>query len=699
MNGTRSTKGLTWARTQAPSHGERGSALVLALISVTVVTTVGLAYLSLSATTSRRNAAEVEAQQAFYLAEAGLAEAFQAVRIGRTGQLGSAERPAVYGNGLLWVTARDTADDQVRLESTARVGSGRAVLAMNVEPIEQALGFFGDEQLVVESVLLVDGFNSGERPYTDEVLAHLGENPPEPDPHPQLAEATAYAEGFIATYGQDLFDAIARPGDFVTFFTFPMFREFRWEYLDEGGSLVTGTIARDDFYELEPWVDTLEEIFPDGWPGVDPETGELLSTRTTPELDLTVMDPSEVHTGGGGLLGSNGDVTFAGLASDPVEVWGDVVPGPEGTLVGGVDLAVTGDTDPRPAEVELPEVEIPSVPFEPATTHDGLLPMVVPPGMIGYEAIDVAADAELVLTGPSTVVIGALDLQGGAKLTLDTRDGPVNLYITDRMELAPGSLVETSGALPEELSIQVASRPDDGETDLRLEATSQFHGVIYAPDADVRIGSEFEVYGSVVARRLEIAPGARLHFDNARYAGSPIPTLVSWRVLELPGADRSRGPDPFEDLGLERDELPLLEDAHELDAVFLFIEYVDRDGNIATWSGDEADFDWTQVAEVISTERHAEREKESDASGEPVDTSGWNPFYSYDCWWEEPSMFVWGARKGASLLSMSDAYMPPEQLAQGILDLSPLSATEQSLLADEIASLPADVQAQIAAAQ
>ena len=33
--------------------------------------------------------------------------------------IGSEEAPAVYGDGLLWVDASDTADRQVRLESTA----------------------------------------------------------------------------------------------------------------------------------------------------------------------------------------------------------------------------------------------------------------------------------------------------------------------------------------------------------------------------------------------------------------------------------------------------------------------------------------------------------------------------------------------------------------------------------------------------
>ena len=139
---------------------ERGSALTLALIVVTMVAALGAAFLRVSTAVTQRQSGEVETLQAFYLAEAGLAESFQALRIGRSGQVGSETAPALYGDGLLWVDASDTIDDQVRLESTALCGMGRATLSLVVEPVEVPLGFFSDEDLLVDSVLLVDGFNS-----------------------------------------------------------------------------------------------------------------------------------------------------------------------------------------------------------------------------------------------------------------------------------------------------------------------------------------------------------------------------------------------------------------------------------------------------------------------------------------------------------------------------------------------------------
>ena len=148
-----------------PATNQRGSALVLALLVVMLVAMLGGGLLQLTSAVSRRQSASVEQTKAFYLAEAGLAEAFQAVRVGRTGQIGSEVAPARYGNGLIWVDATETADGLVRLESTGMVGRGRSTLAFIVEPVELSLGFFSDEDLLIESAILLDGYDSEELGY------------------------------------------------------------------------------------------------------------------------------------------------------------------------------------------------------------------------------------------------------------------------------------------------------------------------------------------------------------------------------------------------------------------------------------------------------------------------------------------------------------------------------------------------------
>jgi len=561
--------------TYRPTNAARcGSALVLALISVTVVAGLGAAFLLTSSSLTRRQTGDLETQKAFYLAEAGLAEAFQAVRMGRTGQVGSVVSPAVHGDGLLWVDAVETLDEQIRLESTALCGTGRATLALVVEPVDVPLGFFSDEDLLVDDVLLVDGFNSEEATYAD---AAGGRN--------QLQE-----------YAADM-DGRAAPGDFAK-------------------------LLAENSRDVPAWFVESARLSPRERTAL---TGLLPALRRAREAG-TLFDGAtrrgragEVHTDSGGLLGSNGSVTISTPSGEPVTVYGDVTPGAGDAVHASRGARISGSTDPRSTPIELPEVEVPPVALSAPVRHEGLLPMLVAPGTWGFERIEVAPDAELVLRGPATIVVGTLVLEPGAALTLDTRQGSVELYVTGTgMDLRRGSVVTTTSDLPDELTVQVSSIPTgpDGAP-VRLDAMSRFHGTIYAPDTEVYVGSEFEVFGSIVARRLEFGPGARLHFDNAGHEGTPIPRVVSWRIVEIPEIARTRRGDPFQVLGLARGDLAALSQAHDLAAVILTIDYLDHGGNPRSYSGPEDRFDWDDVRQVVNVERDASREREDGASDPP----------------------------------------------------------------------------------
>jgi hypothetical protein len=244
----------------------------------------------------------------------------------------------------------------------------------------------------------------------------------------------------------------------------------------------------------------------------------------------------------------------------------------------------------------------------------------VPSGTSGHLEIVVGAGAELVLRGPSTVVIGDLVLEPGAALSFDTRAGSVALYVLRSLDLQPGSLVSNSDEAPDRTTVQVAATDDDSlDPAVKLDATAQFHGTLYAPESTVRIGSDFEFFGGVIARRLEIGAGARLHFDHAGVEGSPMPRILSWRVVEIPSEVRTVFSDPFRALGVERDSLMQLSLAHDLGNVQLDVIYIDMGGVTRTWSGSEDQFDWSQVETLESAVRAATRENEVCAD-EPTET-------------------------------------------------------------------------------
>ena len=67
------------------------------VVTVSVLTT---SLLLVTRQISRSQAQVVDRNRAFYLAEAGLAEAFAGLAIGKTGNVGTWDEPAAFGDGL-----------------------------------------------------------------------------------------------------------------------------------------------------------------------------------------------------------------------------------------------------------------------------------------------------------------------------------------------------------------------------------------------------------------------------------------------------------------------------------------------------------------------------------------------------------------------------------------------------------------------
>lgn len=160
----------------------RGSALVLSLVAVATVVVLSASFSQFASAVANRQAQAVQRKRAFYLAEAGLAEAFAGFSCGRSGVVGSPEEPAVLGDGLFWVEASELEPGLVRLVSTGMVGTGSAELALIVERGEESvasLGVFSGGDVTLGPGSLVDAYDSSKGDYAaqaDKSGAALGSN-------------------------------------------------------------------------------------------------------------------------------------------------------------------------------------------------------------------------------------------------------------------------------------------------------------------------------------------------------------------------------------------------------------------------------------------------------------------------------------------------------------------------------------------
>jgi hypothetical protein len=133
------------------------------MLVVMFISVLGALLVQVQAARTRLQVAEVDKVRSFYLAEAGLSEAFLAVSEGMTGNIGSQSEPAAFGDGIYWVEAADHPDGQVVLVSNALCGVGRfsiaIVLQREVNPVG-SLGTFGGEQVQIGTGAILDGYDS-----------------------------------------------------------------------------------------------------------------------------------------------------------------------------------------------------------------------------------------------------------------------------------------------------------------------------------------------------------------------------------------------------------------------------------------------------------------------------------------------------------------------------------------------------------
>ena len=488
-----------------------GGALVLALIAVITVSILSAAYLQLNSSIMRRQGHSVDRKRAFSLAEAGLAEAHAGLAVGKTGNVGSRDAPATFGDGLFWVEATELDEGQVGLESTGMCGSGRACLSLVLERDELAvadLGFFSTVDLVIGEDSLVDGYDSAQGSYDSQV--------------------------------------------------------------DE------------------------------------------------------TLDPPRATAGA--KMGSDADIQLLGSRAGAAMVFGDATPGTSGVVTVGPGALVEGSTSPRPEAGELPPVEPPSVPMSVGGRHDGPLPLIIPPGDVGYEVITVGSDGEVIVQGPINLVVGDLILEPQATLTLDASDGQISVYVTQSLRADEQALLQSTVDDPARVAFYVSAEdaevPTMGQGDpsnpsVQLETSTQFHGILYAPRAYVSLAGGFEVFGAVLAKGLQLEQGARLHFDVALASAAcegRLPKVLSWKIIELPESVPSGDlSNPFNAMGVERDELLPPDQAHQ--PTWVDIEYDDQDGQDANFSGWDSDFErrWARRVKWLKRDKYKDyKDKDKD---------------------------------------------------------------------------------------
>lgn len=141
----------------------RGGALAAALVVVTLMAMLSAAMLTLRGSLAKRQLGALDAKRAFYIAEAGLAEGTASLAVGGNGNVGAADDPARFGDGIFWTHALIPLDGYTQITSTGLCGSGRCTLQLVVrnapDPIG-SLGLFGAQSVALGASSKVGGYDA-----------------------------------------------------------------------------------------------------------------------------------------------------------------------------------------------------------------------------------------------------------------------------------------------------------------------------------------------------------------------------------------------------------------------------------------------------------------------------------------------------------------------------------------------------------
>jgi len=205
-----------------------------------------------------------------------------------------------------------------------------------------------------------------------------------------------------------------------------------------------------------------------------------------------------------------------------VQINGDILVGVGGdpdAVIKDTGATVTGSRRAMPVELPFPEVTAPSLIYKGGGLKIKGKTLQLGPADSGeYSYIDLdpgTADSILEVGGGQVVmhVTGDIKLAEGSEITVKP-DASLQLYVDGDIVCAKGSGIGYQGSPEKPKCVQLyATGKDDQNFDLK--AKGHWSGVVYAPNADVDLFAQGDVYGSFVTYTLEVKNSGKMHYDKA----------------------------------------------------------------------------------------------------------------------------------------------------------------------------------------
>jgi Flp pilus assembly protein TadG len=199
--------------------------------------------------------------------------------------------------------------------------------------------------------------------------------------------------------------------------------------------------------------------------------------------------------GNWGAIASNGSIDLGGSA----RVRGDARPGPGYSI--SSPSKVSGVSKPLPAPLSYPPAN-PS-PYGPAYNDNNALPAGAMSG------VDFKPSSSVTVPG-GHYFFRDFRVSGSTTVTFS---GPAMVYAYGTIDVT--GVVVTSGGLPKNLELFTVSDPVTGAApgSVNVSSNGTLYATIYAPLSPLTVGGSGDIFGTVVAKSVDMSGSSQFHYD------------------------------------------------------------------------------------------------------------------------------------------------------------------------------------------
>ena len=240
------------------------------------------------------------------------------------------------------------------------------------------------------------------------------------------------------------------------------------------------------------------------------ENINLRGTVTIDSFDSSVGPYSVTHSNHGGNIGTNSHGDGAISLYGNVDVYGQLNAGPGATEINTVNMS--GNSTHQGFQVFDPERALPPV----SVSYGASQGNVTARGGITY--LDPGTYDDLTGRGQAVIQLrpgkyyfnGDINMGGSSTLQLSTEPGKVEIYVMGNIKITGGGIVNTTQD-PKRLIIYGGENTKEA---VISGGTNSYFG-LYAPNADIEIQGNSELFGALVGNSLTLNGTGQIHFDKS----------------------------------------------------------------------------------------------------------------------------------------------------------------------------------------